>query len=99
MKTILLMFLLAGCAMTPGVVVENPPEPDVTEDVTANDVANEPAVRPKKAVPPNPPPDKKEAATPKVLPPCQSVPGDKRTALMQKFDCLLETADKPVVTK
>ncbi len=97
MKAALIVFLLAGCAQTPGVVVENPPESVESESLTIYDHPKEPANRPKKAVPPKPPPEKKEAATPKVLPPCESVPGDKRTALIQKFECLLETADKPVV--
>jgi hypothetical protein len=49
---------------------------------------------------PKPPPDKPPpAAVTKLLPPCVSVAGDKRTALQQKFDCLIETADIPATAK
>lgn len=94
MRGVTLFLLLAGCA-TPVVEAERPIELEIVEQTPT-----EITVKVKKPPPaPKPPPEKPQDPPVVKLPPCQSVPGDKATALVQKFDCLIETADKPLPLK
>lgn len=89
---IFLFLLLAGCSATPVVEAERPIEIEIVDQTPA-----EVTVKVKKP-PPSRPPDKPPPAPASVvkLPPCESVPGDKRTAALQKLDCLLETGNIPI---
>lgn len=90
-KLALLLVLLTGCATPPPALVEEPlpVEPEIVDETPA--AAEERRVRARKP-PPVKPPDK---PPPVKLPPCESVPGDKQTAILQKLDCLAETANRP----
>lgn len=84
MKILFLLLLMTGCT-APGPVVESsdsapPPAAERVEETAAPEPAR--PRRPAKA----PPSD--------ILPPCVSVPGDKQTAILQKLECLVETADR-----
>lgn len=90
MKAGLLFLMLAGCAAAVPVEQVEPSVPEQIRQVPEEPKERE--VKPKRAAKP---PEKKEIpAAPKVLPPCESAPGDKKTAILQKLECVAETADK-----
>lgn len=85
---ILLALLMAGCAAPAPVAVE--PEAVVEE---------EKEVKPKRVAKPPAPVIIVVPTVTKPLPPCESAPGDKKAAILQKLECLKQTADIPVVEK
>lgn len=92
MKAAAIVLLLAGCAASP--VAEDLPIAGsvISQDAPAKEEISQREARTRKAVPK--PPDTKAPGS--KLPACESVPGDKRTAILQKLDCLSETGDIPV---
>lgn len=86
--SLLIFFMLVGCAAAPLGETDLPiPEGEGVEDeAKAPEVPRRGTVKA---------PEKKEAPpVAKILPPCESVPGDKMTAILQKLECVDETADK-----
>lgn len=94
---LLVALLLAGCGTPLPVAVVND-GPVAVPEVEVTDDAGLPEARRKRAVKiilvPVPAP-----TIAKPFPPCESVPGDKRTAILQKLECLKQTADIPVMVK
>ena len=97
MKILLVFILLAGCAV-PAPVEQEPivyQERPQDEAQSSNEEPDDPKEREVRRKKPRSPPDKKEPpTTPIILPACESVPGDKKTAILQKLECVAETADK-----
>lgn len=104
MRAFLLFCLLAGCAAPPPIVETELPVPVVEpiNDTPAVPVVAKPIERErvkspvKPAAKPQPKPTEKKEKEPAadILPPCESVPGDKLQAIVQKLECLDATADK-----
>jgi hypothetical protein len=79
---IILFLALAGCASAPPREELVLPEAEVLDDTPTEP---EPPLRKAPRAAP------KKAPAPVLLPPCESVPGDKRAAFLQKLDCILES--------
>jgi hypothetical protein len=92
-RAFFLFLFLAGCAAQPPIVVHIETPAVIAPDEVAEDAAVPEAKR-KKPVKATPAPAPIEV---KPLPPCESAPGDKKTAILQKLECLKQTADIPVV--
>jgi hypothetical protein len=87
-RLFLLFMLLAGCAVpVPVAVVVPEPEPVAVEEKQP---------QPKRVVKPPVPVIVVVPTIAKPLPPCESVPGDKKAAILQKLECLKQTADIPI---
>jgi hypothetical protein len=90
---LLIDLLMAGCAA---------PVPLAAPEPEAVVVEEEKEVKPRRAVVKPPAPVIVIVPVPtiaKPLPPCESAPGDKKTAILQKLECLKQTADIPIPSK